>query len=483
MAGIGFELRKISDKGGFFAKQKVYAYTSIIYAGPLLLGILLLATIAYLSVIGGLDNQDRNTLLGLISYSTLFSLIFSSPFSFVLTRYVSDMLYEGKIKKILPSFFASSVLMLAMGCIVYSLFLLFSGIAFFKLLLCLLLFGELTLIWNALNYLTALKDYRNILLSFFIAILATFLSGLVLVLLSVPYGLLVSACIGYGVMFLGLIWLLCLYFPNSLQPSFEFLTYFDRFGDLFEIGSYLFVGLFAHILMTWFSVLGERVDGLLRTAPVYDVPAMFAFLTTLVATVSFVVSVEVLFYPKFQKYFNLYNENGNLLEIEQAEVEMLEVLQNELKYLAWKQLMATVLIMFLGNELLSALPLGFNAQMRGFFQTLCLAYGLYGIGNANLLALLYFADYQGAKQATKYFAISSVLLTFILQFFSKDFYGFGFLIASILLFFTASRRLHAYIKDLSYHILGSQPILPVAKSGKFTLWAKQLDGKIGKEDL
>ncbi len=53
--------------------------------------------------------------------------------------------------------------------------------------------------------------------------------------------------------------------------------------------------------------------------------------------------------------------------------------------------------MFVGIVLLAVLPLGFNSQMKGYFQTLCLGYGLYAVGNINLLLLLYFVDYEGAK--------------------------------------------------------------------------------------
>ena len=53
--------------------------------------------------------------------------------------------------------------------------------------------------------------------------------------------------------------------------------------------------------------------------------------------------------------------------------------------------------MFFGSVVLTYLPIGFNNQMHGYFLTLCLAYGLYAVGNVNILLLMYFADYKGAK--------------------------------------------------------------------------------------
>ena len=51
MAGLGFELRKVYNKGSFLAKQKAYGYAGIIYVGPMILGILLILAVVYLSVL------------------------------------------------------------------------------------------------------------------------------------------------------------------------------------------------------------------------------------------------------------------------------------------------------------------------------------------------------------------------------------------------------------------------------------------------
>ena len=110
----------------------------------------------------------------------------------------------------------------------------------------------------------------------------------------------------------------------------------------------MFIGLFSHIVINWFGPLGKGIGGLFHTAPVYDVPAMLAYLVTLVSTVNFVVSVEVKFYPKFRKYYHMYEGVGNVKKINQSEIEMMNVLRNELKYLSWKQLLATLLAMFVG---------------------------------------------------------------------------------------------------------------------------------------
>lgn len=64
--------------------------------------------------------------------------------------------------------------------------LLFAGIGPVLQLLCFGLFGELVVCWMAMNYLTAIKDYKGIMLSFVAAVLVTFLLGFLFLCLGFP---------------------------------------------------------------------------------------------------------------------------------------------------------------------------------------------------------------------------------------------------------------------------------------------------------
>ena len=468
MAGLGFELRKVYNKGNFLAKQKAYGYAGVVYVGPMILGILLILALVGLSVLGRLGNAERDHLLGLISYSILASLAIINLFSMIVTRYVADMLYEKKFEKILSSYFSLGAVMLGLGFVTYGIFLFVSGIPLLEILLNLILFSELCMIWNAVNYLTAVKDYRSILKTFAIAILITVVIGLTTLVLAIPYGLLFSVCTSYGFILVQMIRILYRHFPKNYTTNFEFFVWFDKYLELFKVGIYMFIGLFAHIVINWFGPLSKGIGGLFHTAPVYDVPAMLAYLVTLVSTVNFVVSVEVKFYPKFREYYHMYDGVGSVKKINQAEIEMMNTLRNELKYLSWKQLLATLLAMFVGIVLLTVLPLGFNSQMKGYFQTLCLGYGVYAVGNINLLMLLYFVDYEGAKKCARWFAGISVIFSICTQFMDSSFIGYGFLLASLVIYLTTSSRLSEYTKNLPYRILGSQEVFSSEEEGSFT---------------
>ena len=123
MAGIGFELRKIYNEDNLFSKQKAYAYAGIVYTGPMLLGILLTAGVVVLTMVAGISENERDYILSNLTYAIIFSLVITSLFSLVVTRFVADMLYEKKFETIIPSFYASSALMLMIGTPLYALYL------------------------------------------------------------------------------------------------------------------------------------------------------------------------------------------------------------------------------------------------------------------------------------------------------------------------------------------------------------------------
>lgn len=77
---------------------------------------------------------------------------------------------------------------------------------------------------------------------------------------------------------------------------------------------------------------------------------MLAFLTILITTVNFVVSVEVNFYPTYRSYYSLLNDGGTVKDITVAENEMLAVLNRELHYTALKQLLVTAAVISLEKQ-------------------------------------------------------------------------------------------------------------------------------------
>ena len=479
MAGIGFELKKLFNKKGVLNTTKAYGYAAIICAGPMLLGVILLLGIMALCGIFETATHTRELLICMITYTLLASVTVTSFFSMVVTRYVADMLFEEKNHAVLPSFWGSTVIMMAIGSVLYGIFLIFSGATLLQGILCFVLFNELIIVWNAMSFLSAIKDYRGIFLSFLTSVAVSVLLGALLLWLGLPAieALLFSVSVGYGVMLIWDVILLHRYFPHTSLGAFTFLRWIDEFLPLALSGLFMNIGMFSHLVIMWFSDIQVHVHGLFYGAPWHDVPALLAFMTALMTTVNFVVSVEVNFYPKYRNHYSLYNDKGTIKDILQSEKEMLTTLKTEIFYTSLKQLLWTAACIALGGYLLDLLPLGFNEIMRGYFRTLCVAYGLYAIGNMLMLILLYFTDYKGACITTAIFAATTVVFTIISLFFPNVYYGFGFLLASMVFAVVTALRLDYFTKKLPYYILSVQPLVAEDRSGYFTRLGIYLEEK------
>ena len=480
MAGIGFELKKLFQKKGVLNTAKAYGYTAVISTGPMLLGVLLLYGITSLCNRFQVDSHTRELLVCQVTYTLLASVTVSSFFSLVVTRYTADMLFEDKNEAVLPCFWGSTVLMQAAGSVLYGGFLCISGATFVQGFLCLSLFNELIIVWNSMSFLSAIKDYRGIFLSFFCSVTVTLLLGAMLLRLGLPAiaSMLFAVSVGYGVMLTWDVVLLHRYFPHAALGAFGFLKWVDELIPLCLTGLFMNLGMFSHLVIMWLSDIGVQVHGLFYGAPWHDVPALLAYMTTFMTTVNFVVSVEVNFYPKYRNHYSLYNDKGTINDILQSEKEMLDTLKVELFYTAMKQLLFSVACISLGGYLLDLLPLGFNEIMRGYFRTLCVAYGLYAIGNMLLLILLYFTDYQGACIASGLFAGGAAVFTVVSFLFPTIYYGFGFLLAAMVFAVAAALRLDYFTKKLPYHILSVQSLVAEDRSGLFTRLGMFLEERV-----
>lgn len=450
----------------------------------MVLGAVLLLGVMSLSKAAGANESTRDLVSCMITYTLMASLLATSFLSMVVTRFTADMLYEDRKNAILPSFWGSVLITMVIGSVVYGIFLLFSGATRGQQFLLFLFFNELVITWNAMSYLSAIKDYKGIFLSYACSVAVVFLAGwgLTYAGVSVVDAMLIAVTVGYGVMALWNVILLRSYFPDSKVSPFLFLKWMDKYFPLALTGLFANVGMYAHLIIVWFGPMGVRIEGLFWAAPYYHVPAFVAFLTTLVTTVNFVVSVEVNFYPKYKIHYALYNEKGTVKDIMQAEKEMLTTLKIELFYTAVKQLICTALFITIGGLIIDSLPLGFTEIMRGYFRVLCVAYGLYAVGNMIMLIQLYFTDYQGALLSTGLFAGSGVLLNVIGLWLPSVYYGFGFLISSALYAGIALLLLDSYTRKLPYYILAAHPLVEERKTGFFEKVEQFLENKLCVED-
>ena len=194
------------------------------------------------------------------------------------------------------------------------------------------------------------------------------------------------------------------------------------------------------------------------------------------------MSVEVRFYPHYRRYFGLFNEKGSISDIMEAEGQMLTTLQQELSYLAQKQVFTTLVFVVVGTILLPYLPLGFDSTMLGTYRVLCVGYGFYAIANSLMLIQLYFADNSGAMAGTAAFALLGNLATGLLLKAPAEYSGFGFVVGGAIFLLIAWIRLERYLNKLKYHVLSRQPVFARMENGWITRFCNKLDERAARRE-
>jgi uncharacterized membrane protein len=287
---------------------------------------------------------------------------------------------------------------------------------------------------------------------------------------------LLCVILGYGLLCARQFKLMLDYFPRSEGSNYSFLYWFDKYPALAASGGMVGIGLFSHIVIMYFGPLRVQVEGLFYGAPEYDVPALLAFVSLLITTVSFVVSVEVNFYPKYSNYYGLFGDKGAIKDIKLAGKEMLDMLKRELVYLGCKQLFTTILFVVIGPPVIEYFIPGMSSLSMSVYRFLCVGYGSYAIANSLMLIELYFEDYTGAFIGTTLFAVVSTSLN-IWQILKGDvhYFGVGFFAGAICFYFSILIRLNWYTGRLPYFLLSRQSLVPDTEKGFFVTISRVLD--------
>lgn len=412
MAGIGFELRRIFGKKTLVSQLSGVIYASFATLGTSLIFILLLFGIRFLLDYYQVGELDALFFISSFTYLFLVALLISAFFNTVLSRYISDQVFEQKEEDICASVFG----MLTIGGICSGIVLFLFCIRMYQKgctsipFLCVYyLLGILaTNAYNLVSYVSALKEYRRVTLAYFAGIVS-----------AVPAFLIYHA-IGLELIFSAYLALMTAFFFVNLflvyccvrafgKPSrnyFAFLKYFREYPTLALSGFFYMLGFFCSNIVYWFGSDINVIINIFRTAPSYDLAMFLAILVNMPSAVIFVVKTETAFYERYVGYLSAINKASYDI-IEKERQNMQNTLKLQLFFLYEVQLIITIVAVCLANVLFPYL--GISVQVLNLF--LLLAFGVYCTCclQYTMIVLYYFNDWHGAfLSAMIYFGVTVV---------------------------------------------------------------------------
>lgn len=459
MAGIGFRLQKLFQEDYFSSRVKAYGFSLFVTAGPWLILILTITGTRYLlSLFHTIPIEEQKLFSISLSYCFIFSLIVYGGLQLVVTRYIADLLYEQKVDDIYPSFIGMIRIVSVLAFIIWLVFAIFTPLVLYYKFMLLFLFFSLNIIWIQSIYLTAAKDYQSIAYAFLSGSLV-FIAGVLWLSFShltvsflhgYAFLLLTSFAIGIFVTLLWLSIVMLRMFPTGkVKTPYTFLSYIDRFPELFWSGLLYNIGIWVCNFTIWFGEGREVVAGSFLYHPIYDTTVFWAYLTILPTYVIFVVSVETRFYERYKKYYGAVNSGGTLKQILALKDSMNLVLRQEVYRLLRNQGIVSILVIFSVWIYLSQASL--SLLTFSIFQLTTLGAFSNGMVLVLTLLMLYFEDRKGAYRTSAIFFFGNLIFSILLLPLGYNGYGIGFVAGSGIAFLYAFARLFNYVQDIDYH--------------------------------
>ena len=454
MAGIGFELKRVIDKGGIGGFLKAALSGIMIVAGPWILSILSIYLTRWVTVYWAAEG--RAVFTSVIVYSYAFSLILFGGFHFIYTRILADLLYRKKWMMTGSVFVLFMFIILVITLFLGSLLGFFSsfGMGEYRLLYIVsvvLFFVSINLIWIVMLFISMLQWYGKILLIY----LGGMICGIGLLYLFSRWwgfsGGLLGFASGHIIIVLALTALSVKAYPPGpfgLGRNF-ILPYMKRYRKLFWTGTLYNVGIWIDkiILWAWFGT--SAGFSFFRLNEAYDICVYFANLTLIPGLVFFVISMEPAVYIRLRTFL-LSMQHSTLRQIRRAKYRMIGDIKRKLREQLFFQLLFTLCAVILAPVILGHVLPGVTRSVL-YFSLSAVFFHFMLLTILNLHFYLEFYSYS--QVSALLFASVNCLVTLLLALTGRfDLAGLGYCAggvcasaAALHLFFRGVKKAERYI--------------------------------------
>jgi len=454
MAGIGFELKRIMRHETFLSEFTAYLYSAMISSGPWLMSILCLAV---LGILGGSEHAKAHELFrSTVVYTYASSLIFSGIFQMVCTRYLADQLYEQKIDTVLSTFYTCTVFILTVGTLISGIWLSFFDISPLHVCLGVLLFLVINMIWLSMIFLSAVKDYHSVVLSFAMGAIVSIILVFQLGPIMGVEGNLLGYLIGQAITLFWLIARLMAEFPASDFWDKGLMTYFKKYWDLACIGFCFNLGIWIDKFVFWTAPDSSVIVPYFRTHDLYDSPLFFSYLTIVPTLAMFMLKIETSFYDHYRKYYSKVIGKKNMANILEEKNMMIATLKESIREIFIIQGSITTICIVFTPEIIHAL--GFSNLQAAIFRITLIGAFLNIMLVINVIILFYFDQRKSVLLITMVFLLTNFSFSYLSILWGIQYYGYGYTYCCLISLLTAFHQLNSNMKNLEYITFTSQPV-------------------------
>lgn len=463
MAGIGIRLNRIFSKKSLISKLIGCGYSVVVTIAPMLVIIAVIMLMELLLGFSKLDYTTRELYSCTVLYIFIFSLLTASPFNAVLSRYMSDVIYDERYEDITPCFYTGLVINTVFSFIPALIFCIHEyrvgGVNIWYVYAGFFGYMSLMFTFYIMLYLSICKDYKKISAFYSIGMLVTLVLSLILhywfgvrtdiaMLVSLDVGLFLIAILEFA--------LFRRYFKTNSGNYFGMLPYFKKYWQLIFANFFYIFGLYIHNFVFWTTDMRMVVVKSFVCNQPYDMATCLAMFTNITASVIFITRVEMFFHSRYKAYSEAVI-GGRGMDIETAKQRMFRQMMEELMTLTRVQFIITTPLFLLAMIFLPRL--GFGGLTMKIYPCLCVGYFIMFIMYSVIIFLYYFNDLTGALLTSVLFFVFTLLGSIVATYLPAVWYGVGLVIGSFIGFSFAYYRIRQMEKTLDVHVFCSGRIL------------------------
>jgi uncharacterized membrane protein len=455
MAGIGFELRRLTAQGHYTGLMHAYASAALLSAGPWIISILSLMLLTWL-LHQVLPPDSVRFITASITHVYALALVLTGPVQLVLTRHTADCFSAKDRDSVFPSFIGALILTSVLSTAVGGWFFLTQVPAppLYQAAAA-ALFVHVACIFVASTYLSALRQYNHIVLAFLIGYGAGVAAAYLLTPRFGVTGTMLGFLAGHCMLFVMLALAVYREFGRGRGSLFAFLRSFVRFPELMLCGLFYNLAMWIDkFLFWWFSQSSIQIAGRLHAAPDYDLAIYLSLLSIVPGMAVFFLQVETTFAERYHEFFDAVQNGGTFREIVAAKHAIVDSLRDGFSRLIKVQGLATTVLVVFADHLAGWFQIGF--VQAGIFRITLFGALLLVVFLSTLTVLFYFDDRKGALLCSFVFLVANASLSVVTLLQNEAWYGFGFVVATALALFIAALRVNQRIEQLEYRTLCAQ---------------------------
>ncbi|MCD7825406.1 MAG: exopolysaccharide Pel transporter PelG [Clostridiaceae bacterium] len=464
MANLGKVIKKSFEKKTLTSTTVGIIISTLTTVAPMFLvigGILILYSLLnYNTVV----YSDRVLFSSSILYIFIFSLLTTSPFNSILSRYMTDRIFEERYDAILPCFYGGLFLNMMACCAVGIPFYLYAhfvgGIELLYIFLCFITYIGLSLTFYTMLFLSITKDYSKISLFFALGVGTMIACALFLVRIlhvNTSYGMLTAIAIGFLVMSSCECAYVKGYFHSNDGSYFEFMGYFKKYWQLSVTNLLYTLGMYAHNFVFWTVEDHLIVKNTYVCYPPYDMATCIAMFTNISASVILITQIELHFHERYKAYSEAVI-GGRLRDITKAKNRMFSLLSYQLMDVVRNQFIISVILYLLCVVFLP--QFGFAGQTMEIYPCLAAGYFVIFLLYSCIIFLFYFNDKTGSCLATLVFCAVTTIVSIFAREFSAIWYGIGTFAGAFAGWCIAYFRLRWVERNLDEHIFCQGKLIP-----------------------